>query len=186
MLELKDEFFAKWNFVITSPPTATSDITLHFFQNGILTKGNFLAPTPLQSILLFWSLGKWKVVNSNECCPNSFLPPLPPANGHHRALFADPIFFLSDRRHDIRNENTVYILPAMSICIKYTTLRFVKRYPFSLVFWYYPVVLKSAQTILVTILTPPKKTKKPSNWGISVTQIRAGLDDGELRWPMWP
>ena len=130
-----------------------------FFQNGILTKGNFLAPTPLQSILLFWSLGKWKVVNSNECCPNSFLPPTPPP-GHHRALFADPIFFLSDRRHDIRNENTVYILPATSICIKYTTLRFVKRYPFSLVFWYYPVVLKSAQTILVTILTPPNKTKK--------------------------
>ena len=78
----------------------------------------------------------------------------------------------------------MYILPEMSICIKYTTLRFVKRYPFLLVFLYYLVVLKSAQTILVTILTPPKKkNKKNVSLGISVTQIRAGLDDGELRWP---
>ena len=77
----------------------------------------------------------------------------------------------------------MYILPAMSICIKYTTLRFVKRYPFLLVFLYYLVVLKSAETILVTILTPLKKNKKNVSLGISVTQIRGVLDDGELRWP---
>ena len=41
-----------------------------------------------------------------------------------------------------------------------------------------------AQTILVTILTPLKKNKKNVSLGISVTQIRAVLDDGELRWPM--
>ena len=40
------------------------------------------------------------------------------------------------------------------ICIRYTMLRFVKKYPCLLVFWHCQIELKSAQTALSSVLTP--------------------------------
>ena len=59
------------------------------------------------------------------------------SNGHRVPLFRTRFFTSWLTPWQLKQEHKVCILPAMSICIKYTILRFLKGCPCSLAFWHY-------------------------------------------------